>query len=303
MSTLTPVDTTEGLERVVVPPPSSVALLQKKVVIVMPWLKHVSPITSYCVMQIHDKRRTHTLLNFGDAFIAHSRNSCADAFLKSPCEFMLTIDDDMVVPFGYAKWFNAHTGFNLPEKFAGFNTLDRLLSHGHTLVGGLYFARHQWGAGVFNESQHPDMNRRVRSGPEDAVIPTRWVGTGCMLVHRSVFLDIEKKFPRLARGSDGTGGQWFSSSEHALLQQVDRTRAMLSSGPMDGEKALRAYTMLEAAVAEARVNSDITNGEDVTFCVRAREAGHQPYVDLGLLCGHIGHTVYGPKNTGQPKPK
>lgn len=301
MSDLTSVDKTEGWAQTVVPPPATVTMLQKKVLIVLPWLKHVSPITSFCVAQLSDKRRTSTVLNFGDAFVAHSRNSCADAFLKSPCEYMFTIDDDMIIPFGHAKWFNVHTGFNLPDKFAGLNAIDRLLSHQKTLVGGLYFGRQRSGVGMFNESQHPDMNRRIRSGSEDAIIPTKWVGTGCMLVHRSVYEDIEKKFPRLGRRPDGNGGNWFSSSEHTAMDWIDRTRSMLSAGPMDGEKALKAFTMLESAANEARANSCITNGEDVTFCHRAREAGHQAFVDLGLLCGHIGHTVFGPKNTGEPK--
>lgn len=303
MNELTSVDKTEGWAQTVVPPPATITLLQKKVLIVLPWLKHCNPITAFCVAQISDKRRTSSVLNYGDAFVAHSRNSCADVFLKSDSEYMLTIDDDMIFPFGHAKWFNVVTGFNIPDKFAALNTIDRLLSHGKALVGGLYFGRQRTGPGMFNESQIPAMNARIRQAPEDVIIPTRWVGTGCMLIHRSVYLDIEKRFPRLARGPDGKGGQWFSSSEHTAMEWIDRTRAMLSTGPMDGEKAVRALTMLETASAEARANSCITNGEDVTFCHRAREAGHQAFVDLGLLCGHIGHAVYGPKNTGEPKPK
>ena len=34
-------------------------------------------------------------------------------------------------------------------------------------------------------------------------------------------------------------------------------------------------------------------GEDVTFCIRAAAAGHQPHVDLGLICGHQGSKIYG----------
>lgn len=39
------------------------------------------------------------------------------------------------------------------------------------------------------------------------------------------------------------------------------------------------------------------NGEDVSFCLRAKKAGHQAHVDLGLISGHVGHCVYGPHNT------
>lgn len=297
MSDIAPVDKGEGWSQIPVEPPSTIAFLQKKVLIAMPWFKQANPATAFAVMCLSDRRRTASVLNYGDAYIAHSRNSIADAFLGTDLDWLLSIDDDMLPPFGNSKWYNLHTGFDLSEKFAGLNAIDRLLSHGKTIVGGLYFSRHKKGVGVFNESRHPDMDRRIRNAPVDEIIPTRWCGTGCLLVHRSVFLDIEKKFPRLARGPDGKGGQWYSSSEHELLDAVDRARAFLSKGPMTGEKALHAYTLLEAASAEARRNSNITNGEDVTLGIRAASAGHQSFVDLGLVCGHLGTTCFGPRNT------
>ena len=76
------------------------------------------------------------------------------------------------------------------------------------------------------------------------------------------------------------------------MDDVDRVRAMLSDGPMDGEKALKAFEMLEAASGRARKVSGLGTGEDVIFCRRAREAGHGCFVDLGLICGHTGHKVY-----------
>jgi len=33
-------------------------------------------------------------------------------------------------------------------------------------------------------------------------------------------------------------------------------------------------------------------GEDVSFCKRAKESGHQPYIDLGLPVFHVGYKVY-----------
>jgi len=85
-------------------PPAQMVAYGKKVLVVLPWFKHVSPVTAFCVSRIIDQRRTAAVLQFGDAFVAHSRNSCADAFLNSTCEWMLTIDDDMLVPFGDAGW-------------------------------------------------------------------------------------------------------------------------------------------------------------------------------------------------------
>jgi len=40
-------------------------------------------------------------------------------------------------------------------------------------------------------------------------------------------------------------------------------------------------------------NSKLGTGEDVIFCHRARQAGHQPYVDLDCVAGHCGSHVYG----------
>ena len=295
-------DHTEGVVPQVATPSQSIMLFKQKVLIVCPWLKFVSPITSFCMTQLADKRRTSMALNFGDAFVAHSRNSCADAFLKSTLEWALWIDDDMVVPFGNSKWYRAYTGWeNYPDPFAGFNAIDRLMSHGKSVVGAVYFGKHPTGHPVYNEGGRPDEAAYVRKGPRDLVKPTKWVGTGCLLTHRSVFEDIEKKFPLLARGPDGKGGQYFTSSEHSIMEGVRRTRDMLSNGPMNGEKCLKAYEMLEGLALEAKNKSSLGMGEDVQFCLRAGEAGHQPHVDLGLICGHIGTTVYGPHNTFSPK--
>lgn len=38
-------------------------------------------------------------------------------------------------------------------------------------------------------------------------------------------------------------------------------------------------------------------GEDVAFCLRAKEAGFQPHVDMSLICGHIGNMAFWHHNT------
>lgn len=38
-------------------------------------------------------------------------------------------------------------------------------------------------------------------------------------------------------------------------------------------------------------------GEDILFCKHATEAGHPPFVDLGVVCGHVGDKIYGPFNS------
>jgi len=292
-------DSTSGVPSIGVPPAEAVTIYHKKLMVVLPWWKQVSPITSFCVAQLIDRRRTSSMLNFGDAFVAHSRNSCADVFLQSPCDWFLTIDDDMVVPFGNATWFKAHTGFyDFPEAALGLNAIDRLMSHKKSLVGALYFGRHPHGPPVYNEGAiSPAESAFARKAPHDLIKPTRWVGTGCLLIHRSVFEDIEKKFPRIARGLDGKGGNWFTSTEASLLAQIDAVQSKLQTGPMDGNKAYAAMAGIEDALARAKAENSLGFGEDVSFCMRAAAAGHQPHVDMGLVCGHLGSFCFGPKST------
>jgi hypothetical protein len=216
---------------------------------------------------------------------------------------MLTIDDDMVVPFGNADWFKVHTRFtDFPEKFLAWNAIDRLMSHGKTLVGALYFGRHPDGPPVYNEGgASPQEAAYARRAPYDLIKPTRWVGTGCMLIHRSVFEDIEKKFPRLARGGNKRGGNWFTSTEASILEQVDALMNRLQQTQLDGRAAYDAVAGLQAIQSHAAADNFLGYGEDVSFCFRAASAGHQPYVDMGLVCGHLGHCCYGPRNTYLPK--
>lgn len=287
-----------GVEPVPAALPEVVKHFGKKILVVKPWQKSVHPLTAFSVSQLENRARTASILNFGDAFVAHSRNKCADVFLSTDLEWMLTIDDDMIVPFGDARWYRSNTGFNFPEPFASFNALDRLLSHGKTLVGALYTGRYPKSPPMYNEGPNAEESRYARSGPHNLIKPTKWVATGCMLIHRSVFEDIEKRFPRLARGADKKGGQWFTSTEASLLDRVERLKNSLTASMMTAESAYVALAGLEAAVAESRAENSLGFGEDVSFCVRAQSAGHTPYVDMGLVCGHIGHCVYGLHNTG-----
>jgi hypothetical protein len=276
--------------------------LRRNVTIALPWYKLTNPLTAFSVMGLKDPRRTAISLNFGDAFVVHSRNTLADLFLQSDQEWMLTIDDDMVVPFGNAEWINAFTGMNLPKPYCDFNALDRLLSHGKTLVGALYFGRWRHGCAMFAEGyRDKSLHAYLRKGPRNELKATKWVGTGCMLIHRSVYLDIEKKFPHVARKREAgrRGGNWFTSSEHDLANGVDKALEALDEnrGKWTSDDALAAFQTLTDARARSRHNSSLGTGEDVIFCHRAQAAGHQPYVDLGLICGHVGSEIYHPYNT------
>lgn len=278
------------------------AVKQARIMVALPWQKHTNPLTAFCVAQLLDRRRMSCLMNYGDAFVSHARNSCADVFLKSDLEWLLSIDDDLIFPIGPGKenaaWFNAHTGLNLDEKFAGQNPIDTLLSRGKTLIGGIYWGRSPKGKVMFAEGMNvPSEAEFARRGPHDLARETRWVATGFQLVHRSVFEAIEKKFPRLARKPGGKGSNFYSSSEATAMEVIDATKNFLARGPLSGETALKALSMLENGAAEASRKSSLGAGEDVTFCVRAKESGHAAFVDHAVWCGHVGQMVYHGKNT------
>lgn len=274
--------------------PESQMFESRKVCLALPFYKTTDPRTAFSLMALVDRKRTAVMLDFGDAFIAHSRNKLADNFLKSPMEWLLMVDDDMILPFGNAQIFRSFTGFNFPDRFSGLNTIDRLLSHGKSLVGGLYFGRWPHGKPVYAEgSESKQEEEFVRRGPHDICKPTRWVGTGCLLIHRTVFTAIEAKFPHLARKSDGKGGNWFTSSEHDLNEGVTAALKLIDSGASMAE----VEQVLRGAQLRSRRFSGLGVGEDVVFCHRAAQAGHQPHVDLGLICGHVGSKCYGPDKT------
>lgn len=264
----------------------------KEVMICLPFYKSSSPFTTFSVMALYEREKMGIIMQCGDAFISHTRNKIAKTFLSTGAEWSLWVDDDMVVPMGKAEWFNAITGFSFPTEFAGLHTLNRLLSHKLPLVGGLYFGRAVNGRPMYAEGvNNPVEAQMVRRGPQNTCKPTKWIATGCLLIHRSVFEAIDKKFPHLK-------GAYFSPSEHDLFEKMEQMQKLLVDKTIAPEqRCLRAATLLEEGRILSNSNSRIGTGEDVIFSVRASAAGIQPHVDLGLVCGHVGSQIFGPHNT------
>lgn len=192
--------------------------------------------------------------------IEDARNALATRFMNiKDAEYAVMIDDDMVLPCGDSRVYNETYKIGLPAPFSSYLFLERILSHNKPLVGALYFGRHPAGKGQYAEAFESDVedqnaHRLVRPGLK----ATRWVATGAMCVHRSVFQAImdaaPEKFPDI------------------IPQKPDHPWAFFRRlGPLIGE--------------------------DVSFCMRATACGIQPYVDTALICGHIGPTIYGPNNT------
>jgi hypothetical protein len=143
---------------------------------------------------------------------------------------------------------------------------------------------------MFNEgcSIRETRDSIVNGTAERKCTPTKWVATGCLLIHRTVFSDISKKYPHLEGG-------WFSPSEHDLVAGVNGALAALQSNSDPQDRVLKALSLLADCQARADAVSKLGTGEDVIFSLRAAAAGHTPHVDTGLVLGHVGNYVFGPK--------
>lgn len=232
-----------------------------RLAIVMVTNRQPHPATMESVLKLFDSTKMRFIRKTSN-FLIRGRNQAAWAFLQSGCEWALWVDDDMVLPCGDAEWFRKATGSpKFPEAYAGLNTIGRLIYHKKTLVGGCYFNRVEGGKAQFNEaalSAEIDASVKHR-GPSTEVCPTKWVATGCMLVHRSVYVDIVKKFPQI---------QISPEQERYLGYRYG------------------FFDPIEPGM-----------GEDVSFCRRADEAGHTPHVDFAVMPAHIGWHAYNYFNT------
>lgn len=289
---------------------SDVRWEDKKVMLMLPWYKTTHPLTAFCLLALLDRTKMRAAMEFGDAMIAHARNRLLDTLVESKIEYGFFLDDDMLVPVGNAGWFNRYTGMTLPDSFAGVNTLDRLVSHGKTLVSGLYFQRKDAGRAVYLEAlmdgpAGDEENRLARAAPRDLLKEVTWAGTGCMLIHRSVALDMREKMPWLAPQTAGESWHYFSSASDALLLSLPTIADSISStlqefsqtgdaGAFERASRDHLFKLKEVVESASRVNR-LNDGEDAVFGRRAKACGHPTFVDYGVVCGHLGGKVYGNK--------
>jgi hypothetical protein len=215
-----------------------------------PCYKATNPVTMATVVAMaldFGREKFRFDMSIGDAMVYHSRNVIAAKFLETDAKWLLMMDDDIIPSIGRPAWIRAWvpTTRSINDLPLQRHVLHRLVGSGKTIIGGAYFGRQEGGALMCSDLS---LTARVRAY-EDAAVPVDWVATGCMLVHRSVFEDIQKKYPELAPTQPNAEFDFF----HPLSS---------------------------------------TQGEDVSFCTRARNAGHQPHIDLGLPVFHVGYKVY-----------
>lgn len=299
-----------AVDKVFVPPETGFAEAAwsgKKVLLMLPWYKTTHPLTTFSLLALFDRQKMGAAMEFGDAFIAHARNKLLDTLVNTGVEYGFFADDDMIFPCGNAGWHNRYTGQAMPEQFAGVHTLNQLLSHGRTLVSGLYFQRKPGGRAVYLEalqegSEGEAENRFARTAPRSMLKQVEWAGTGCLLVHRSVPLDIRKKMPWLAPQTSGESWHYCTSASDGLIKGAaliaDEVSGALTEYSKSGDAGVLERRMADAArrIKEASDTATLADrlnaGEDAVFGRRAKLAGHPTFVDFSVVCGHLGGKVY-----------
>jgi len=151
-----------------------------------------------------------------DTAIWRSRNMLADRFLKSGATWSLWLDADVAAPIKNADWFRWLTGSQvIPDESCRYDVWERLQMAGKAVVGGVYAARRYMGQLVIQPEIRPRSHEDkllcndIRKGTARGLIEVDWIGFGCALVHKEVFLEVQRRFPQLAPQAEFAPWRYF----------------------------------------------------------------------------------------------
>lgn len=157
-----------------------------------------NPVTTFALIAMaldfgRDKIRFDMAVDEDQNYIL--RNKLAEKFLQTDAKYLLMIDNDIIPCIGRPLYMRAtvNSARNVVDLPLQRHIIHRLINSNKTLVGGAYFDRKE-GTKLICSDQSLISSARVYN---DIVTPVEWVGSGCLLIHRSVFEDIQKKFPEL----------------------------------------------------------------------------------------------------------
>tara|TARA_R110000868_G_scaffold73521_5_gene213204 strand:- start:452 stop:1405 length:954 start_codon:yes stop_codon:yes gene_type:complete len=189
-----------------------------------PCYKTTNPVTAWCLLAIAldlGKEKVRFDMELGDAMIYHARNRLAEKFLATDAKWMLMIDDDTIPPIGRPEFFKTMCRLpaDYPHESASRHVVHRLIGHQKTLVGGCYFGRQPGGALMAAVAVDPAVRRSVLLH-EDRLVESDWVGTGCLLIHRTVFEAIRIKFPELAPRTTGQPFNFFQPMQDGAGEDI-----------------------------------------------------------------------------------
>lgn len=151
-----------------------------------------------------------------DTVIHRSRNALAKRFLESGAPWSLWLDADMAAPIANADWFRWLTGSqNIPDEACNYDVLQRLLASNKAVIGGVYASRRYLGQLVIQPEIRPrshedkQLCNDIRKGTARGLVDVDWIGFGCALVHREVFLEVQRRFPQLHPESEFSPWRFF----------------------------------------------------------------------------------------------
>jgi hypothetical protein len=206
------------------------------------------------------------LVTIGAMSTDYNRNQIVDGFLKLPAEWLFWIDSDMEIPKG---------------------AIRRLLDMGKTLASGIYYGKgephpaiayHRTPDGAYAPIDKRSTWRRGEIIPVDAA------GMGCMLTHRSVYEDIRATHRIVQRANGGR-----------MVLHKDDIHGDLTNGKAHPYARKVHKGVYYEPVCETSVDSsvfpyfgtELTKTEDLWFFELAARAGHKPWLDTSVECGHI----------------
>jgi hypothetical protein len=140
-----------------------------------------------------------------DTVIHRSRNALAHRFLASGAMWSLWLDSDIVGPVANPEWFRWITGSEaIPDEACRYDLLAKLMASGKAVIGGVYASRRYMGQLVIQPEIRPRSHEDkllcndIRKGTARGLVEVDWIGFGCALIHREVFLEVQRRFPKLA---------------------------------------------------------------------------------------------------------
>lgn len=193
----------------------------RKVAMLVPMGKMISPHVVYSLLA-HVRKQPWMGFHYEtEVIIQRARNLLVQKFLASESEWAWFVDDDTIPPFKDPGFFYADDRLRADPTFlkpehVDLMALERLMKAEKTLIGGVYQQRKAGGKMVIQPALHPrdpadnEVTAELqRHGPINRVMQVGYVGTGCALIHRKVFLDIMDTFPELKSEHPGEPFDFF----------------------------------------------------------------------------------------------
>jgi hypothetical protein len=166
-----------------------------------------------------------------DTMITRSRNVLAKRFLESGCLWSLWLDADIAAPIKDPDWLRKMGATTIPNESCDFDVWERISSHRKAVVGGVYAGRWFHGQLIIQPEVKPRSHEdkllanQIRNGHARGLAEVEWIGFGCALVHRDVFLEVQRRFPQLAPKSEFSPWGYFDTEgdigeDEAFCQRV-----------------------------------------------------------------------------------